>query len=461
MEKLDVADIQGLLIRGYKDLPESSFLLCQAPGKLEMKEFLRFITPLVTKGDSRQPERAINLAITNQGIKLLDLKMKRDFAVEFLEGMVSEFRQRILGDYNANASKNWNWGNPTGPVIHFILMLYYAKEQSVNSTFQDIYNKLEKVGIKILHTLPSRKLSNDKEHFGFHDGISQPTLRGLTKRADNFHNTIADGEFIFGYPNEYGIQPVSPKLNSGNEFDLGKNGSYMVFRQIEQDVNGFWNYMMAKSNNDSQQAIHLASAMVGRYPSGTPLVLSPGKDSGKEELFNMNSFSYYRHDPHGEKCPIGSHIRKANPRDGMNDDTEESNMVAKRHRILRRGRPYGEPTTPSMQPEDIIKADKPGKDVGLYFICFNTNIGRQFEFIQQQWMNNKKFDHLYDDPDPIVGVDVRPPAHGKEKPDELGDFTIQACPVRRKLTDVPQFTYVKGGAYFFMPGLKALQKLSE
>lgn len=464
METLETNDIQGLLIRGYKDLTESDFLLCRAPDGKSLKSFLKFIAPMITTGKANPGEKAFNIAMTSEGMLLLAPEMEKDFSIEFREGMVSPFRQRILGDYNRNAYENWAWGKPEEPDIHFILMLYASSKVGLENCFNAAHHKILEFGITVLHTLPSQKLPNEKEHFGFHDGISQPTLFGLShKRNDHFNNVIANGEFIFGYWNEYNKKPMSPSLAKSpsmpNGFDLGKNGSYMVFRQIEQDVTGFWKYMMDKSNGLVPDAIHLASAIVGRYPGGMPLTLSPGKNN--PALSSANNFGYYQEDRYGEKCPIGSHIRKANPRDGMNDDPEESSIVSKRHRILRRGRPYGAPIASSMEPEEIIQSTEISKQAGLYFICFNTNIGRQFEFIQQQWMNNKKFDHLYSDPDPLIGIDSKPPVNGVQKPDQLGEFTIQQCPVRKKLTDVPQFTFVKGGAYFFMPGIEALQKLSE
>lgn len=457
MESLEYDDIQGLLIRGYKSLPTSAFLLCHATDRKSVTS-LQWVSPKITNGQADPKSHALNIAFTKEGIKLLDLSFKNNFSLEFNDGMTSPFRQRILGDYNANAPEHWDWGKPDETTTHFMIMLYAANAEQLGVKENEIVAQLNNNNIQAWRTLPSQKLPNDKEHFGFHDGISQPTLREMQhKKNDNINNVVASGEFIFGYQNEYEKLPLSPTLT--DNFDLGKNGSYMVFRQIKQDVKGFWNYMMQKSDNKIPEAIHLASTMVGRHPSGTPLTLSPTQDHAEKKLSEANDFGYYHNDALGLKCPVGAHIRKANPRDGMNDDPIESVMVAKRHRILRRGRPYGEPLAPSADPEDLILSAQ-NNDAGLYFICFNTNIGRQFEFIQQQWMNNKKFDHLYNDPEPIIGIDGKPPVNGVSKPDQLGEFTIPACPVRRKLTDVPQFTYVKGGAYFFMPGIKALNKLA-
>lgn len=458
METLDYSDIQGLLIRGYKALPTSAFLLCYSTDRNLLRPFLQALIPSVTNGSANPQAHALNIAFTKEGMKLLDLSFKNDFSLEFNDGMTSPFRQRILGDYNANSPDTWDWGKPGENDTHFMLMIYAINQDQLQERLNELQPLLANHQINAWHTLPSQKLPHDKEHFGFHDGISQPTLREMQhKKNDNVNNLVASGEFIFGYNNEYEKLPLSPVL--ADNFDLGKNGSYMVFRQIKQDVKGFWNYMMQKSENKIPEAIQLAAAMIGRHPSGTPLTLSPTEDHKEKKSSEANDFGYYHNDKLGLKCPVGAHIRKANPRDGMNDDPEESVMVAKKHRILRRGRPYGEPLASSAEPEDLIVSSK-NSDVGLYFICFNTNIGRQFEFIQQQWMNNKKFDHLYNDPDPIIGIDGKPPVNGVQKPDQLGEFTVQACPVRRKLTDVPQFTYVKGGAYFFMPGITALKKLA-
>ena len=457
METLDTKDIQGLLLRAYKDLPSSCFFLCQATDSASYKQFFKFILPSVTNSEKNPKEEAVNMAFTSKGIALLDVQMKKDFSSEFLEGMKSEVRQRILGDYNRNDPKHWHWGSVQKPVIHFVLMLYAANRDSLETKRKGISEKLHECKITEVKVLESEELVGDKEHFGFHDGVSQPVMKRLKhKKKGSEFNVVADGEFIFGYHNEYDKLPVSPESMN---FVLGKNGSYMVFRQIKQDVKGFWEYMSSKSNGNITGAIHLASKMMGRFPDGTPLVLSP--EGPNPELSNASDFGYYKHDKFGEKCPIGSHIRKANPRDGMNDNIEESTRVANRHRILRRGRPYGEPVAPSLEPEDILKAPPTEKEAGLLFICFNTNISRQFEFVQQQWMNNQKFDHLYNDPDPIIGIDEKPPAHGKNKSDQLGDFTLQRCPVREKYSDVPQFTFLKGGAYFFFPGISAIQYLSE
>jgi deferrochelatase/peroxidase EfeB len=198
---------------------------------------------------------------------------------------------------------------------------------------------------------------------------------------------------------------------------------------------------------------------VGRWPSGAPLVTSPDRDEAG--LANDNDFLYFASDPHGLKCPIGSHVRRSHPRDALDPEpgSERSIEVGKRHRILRRGRTYGPPVVDSL--EALAGGVRPTSDPlttverGLHFICVNTQIGRQFEFVQHTWVNNPKFDGLYEDDDPLVGS--RGSAHGLPG----GTFTVQREPVRTRVTGMPRFVQVRGGGYFFLPGLRAIRFLAS
>ena len=195
--------------------------------------------------------------------------------------------------------------------------------------------------------------------------------------------------------------------------------------------------------------------MVGRWPSGAPLINSPDQDN--EALQDDDNFAYHKTDPYGNKCPLGSHIRRTNPRDMLdpNPGSQDSIDLVNRHRIIRRGRVYGKPVAQSMLPDDILNSEKSDEERGLHFICFNAKIGRQFEFIQQTWINSQKFAGLYDDADPIMGD------HDPREKAELGTFTEQAVPVRKRITGLPRFVDVRGGAYFFMLGISALRYLAS
>jgi Dyp-type peroxidase family len=222
--------------------------------------------------------------------------------------------------------------------------------------------------------------------------------------------------------------------------DLGRNGSYLVFRQLSQDVARFWNFVdtVARANGagDPDARVRLAAKMVGRWPSGAPLVKSPDRDD--PSLKRDNNFSYAASDPHGFACPIGAHIRRCNPRDSLGDDPDMARAAANRHRLLRRGRLYGDRIA------DPLVDD--GQERGLHFICLNADIERQFEFVQQTWINNPMFGGVNGEVDPLMGTQ-----------DGRGTYTIPEDPLRTRIHGVPRFVHVKGGAYFFLPGMAALR----
>jgi Dyp-type peroxidase family len=283
------------------------------------------------------------------------------------------------------------------------------------------------------------------EHFGFRDGISQPTLAGFG-RTDTPMNTIQPGEFVLGYSNEHGQFAQAP--------DFGRNGSYLVFRQLQQDVRGFWKFADAATHNpdgssNESRRTWLAAKLVGRWPSGAPLVKAP--DGDDPSLATDNDFAYAADDLYGLNCPIGAHIRRGNPRDSLDPGpgTQQSINIGKHHRLIRRGREYGRP----VDPQTLFSADiAPGDDVdrGLHFICLCSDIARQFEFVQHTWLMSTKFSGLYDDADPLLGA-PRP---------ESGTFTVQARPLRQRYSGLSRFVSVRGGAYFLLPGIRATKYLA-
>lgn len=387
------------------------------------------------------------------------------FSTEFKEGMVTENRQRILGDIGTNAPDNWRWGG-TGnhqPETHILLMLYAQDDASLDLRHKEL--KLKESGL-VEHpdqSMRAQSLKGEKEHFGFRDGIAQPVIRGNQKKGQKEvpNNTVEPGEFLLDHPNEYGKIAPLPMVSSNSngdlsrlhELQLGLNGSYLVFRQIQQDVVKFWRFVNHAAKNQyppqhQSDYIRLASKMVGRWPSGAPLVKAPEKDDPKYETSDDFGYSVNDKDNHSDACPTASHIRRSNPRDSLENSPKESVKVAKRHRIIRRGRPYGKPVDISMEPEKILVSSDSGDNRGLLFICFNANIARQFEFIQHTWINNSKFSGLHNDSDPLLGRSNR-------------DFTEPATPVRNRITRLEQFVTTVGGAYFFMPGIRAVKYLAS
>ena len=293
------------------------------------------------------------------------------------------------------------------------------------------------------------------EPFGFADGISQPQIDwncelALDGRAQlEFGNVLALGEVLLGYRNEYGqlterplldpafdaaAESLPPALDARHRRDSGRNGSYLVFRQLEQDVPGFWRFVDEQAGHDEQRRRALADAMVGRRRDGTPLIpptskLIAGIASDRRE-HETNGF-LYDDDPDGIRCPFGAHIRRANPRTarparrrpaalaappahaglqapGFRDDMVSATRF---HRLVRRGRTYGSVLSPEAALAATAEAAEPR---GLHFICLGANISRQFEFVQNAWMMNAKFDGLSDESDPLLGN--REPLFGGGRP---------------------------------------------
>jgi Dyp-type peroxidase family len=275
-------------------------------------------------------------------------------------------------------------------------------------------------------------------------------VRDPDRPAVHARRTIVEpGEFVLGYRNAYGkVTPVPrAETHTAHPWDFGRDGTYLVFRQLAQDVAGFWQYVDAQTRAadgtpDEEARVRLAAKMVGRWPSGAPLVRTPHADD--PDLGADNSFGYAQWDRDGLRCPLGAHARRSNPRD-VNPDARPSRALAlaNQHRLIRRGRVYG----PGL--DDPLAGDD-GRERGLFFICLNANIERQFESVQQHWCNNEKFHGLYDEADPVVAT----------QPEGGGRFTVADTPVRTKHHDVPTFVTVRGGAYFFLPGVRALRCLA-
>lgn len=473
---LQIEDIQGILLYGYSQLRHACFLLLRIIDAEAAKAWLGTLD--IRNGSFKREEvhRSVNIAFTATGLKRLGLSddFVGEFSIEFREGVAgTEHRQRILGDTGESSPDKWRWGGPRNPEPHVLLMLYGRDEATLSALRSEQRLRLASFGLQLIEQLDTNWLAHDKEHFGFRNGVSQTGIEGIHTRTSP-RNTIPAGEFVLGYPNAYGQYThrplVSPDQDPGRLLpqapddqrrgDLGMNGSYLVFRQLSQDVARFWQYCDGKTRRHDGAAnpdarIRLASKMVGRWPSGTPLVRSPERDN--PAFSSDNEFLYYGSgDAHGLKCPIGAHIRRTNPRDSLAPDpgSDRSMEVGKRHRIIRRGRVYGTPLANSMEVADILAAVEAAGDRGLHFLCFNTHIGRQFEFIQHTWVNNPGFDGLYDDDDPLIGDR----GSGLGKPG--GTFTIQADPVRTRVTGMPRFVQVRGGAYFFLPGIRVLRFLA-
>src|SRR5882724_6555732 len=487
MADLNLSEIQGIILRGYNHHRYSRYLFFHIVDSDKAKHWLAAAVPEITTSalwpqGATKPDTSLNIAFSYAGLERLGYKdTTKTFSREFRTGMPEEDRARTLGDTGESEPCKWELGGPTGPLskdkLHVLLMLYGKDWASLEEYARNQKGCISKTGgLELVYEQDSYMNPQQKEPFGFRDGLSQPpvegfaTLSGVGQVKDgnaSAEDPIKAGEFILGYPNEYNQLPFTPtvpieldkkmilpalpsdpdKPNQPTEDtirDFGQNGSYLVYRKLQQDVKGFRDFMLKTAGNHAG-ALQLAAKFMGRWQSGTPLVLAPEKDDAEIAAApeKFNNFGYHDTDPHGYRCPIGSHVRRSNPRDSLEPGPEESKTMVNRHRIIRRGRPYGIPA-----PDDR-STDKKSEGVGIIFIAINASIKRQFEFFQQMWVNDEKFDEMYDNKDAVTGDS-----------DRATIMTIQAKPVRKRIRNVPRFVQVKGGGYFFLPSISALKYLA-
>lgn len=288
------------------------------------------------------------------------------------------------------------------------------------------------------------------EHFGFRDGVSNPTIAGMDEKhligsgkllPDGSWAPLATGEFLLGYVDEMGEIPLAPVPPT-----LAKNGSFMAHRKLEQDVDGFRTYLKNKAKNASVKggptvtADYLAAKMFGRHRDGKPLA----------DTDTLNDFSF-ADDQLGQKCPLGAHMRRANPRDTMGMDPKVSqrygSILVNRHRILRRAITYGDPV-PHDKPQEQVNPE----GQGLIFMTLQANITRQFEFVQQQWLNFGDDLSQGNDRDPVSGSQT---GDGRMTIPGDGDNPTVIC------DKLPRFVNTRGGDYFFLPGVSAFNLLAK
>jgi Dyp-type peroxidase family len=453
-------------VSAYAHLECAAYRLLRIENPVAARAWLGSALPQVTKSDKKQDVWSFNVALNCEGLRVLSLNDEAlaTFPPAFLDGMTSERRTRILGDAGQSDPSRWRWGGPSNPV--HLLLLIYAEDEAELKRQLGRWLPGPRDGLREIETLTAGRQPDSREHFGFADGVGQPVVQGSgrydrQKERTGHATRLRAGEFVLGYPNAYGESSLSPTVLAAGDpddllphavegsarHDVGLNGSYLVFRQLMQDVPGFWKYINAAAGvlwpGDRRGPTRLASKFVGRWPSGAPLVLHPDRDphGGTPQNQPENNFAYAAGDPDGHACPYGAHIRRSNPRDALGPTPKQAAESANRHRLLRRGRLYGDRIKDPLQDDGVER--------GLHFICLNADIERQFEFVQQTWINNPVFGGLYSETDPLIG-DQRPPS---------GMFTIQADPVRLRVPGLQAFVQVRGGGYFFLPGIRTLRFL--
>jgi Dyp-type peroxidase family len=432
--ELELDDIQSGVLRPRPTPYVATYIGFRIDDRKEGRELMHRASQVVTSAanpNSPLADTWVSVAVTCKGLEALGVPQESidSLSWEFRQGMAA--RASDLGDVGESAPENWE--QPLGSSdLHVVLVAVSPDEQRLEAALdhaRETYRNMP--GIKAIWRQNCHALETEKEPFGFRDGISHPAIKGSGIAGTNpQEQPFKAGEFVIGYSDEMrGVQRTVPEI-------LGRNGTYVAFRKLHQRVAAFRQYLKANSTTVEAEEL-LAAKMMGRWRSGAPLALCPFHDDAElgADPRRNNDFLFEADDPAGFKTPSGSHMRRTNPRDAAIAG------VARIHRMIRRGTAYG-PTLP----EGVMVDD--GADRGIIFAFVGAHIGRQFEFIQSQWINDGVFIGADDDRDPIVG------SH------EI-NFTVPRKPVRKRLQGIPRFVVTRGGEYCFMPGLRALRWLSE
>jgi len=441
-------------MRGYT-FPVARFVLMEIANAEGGRALLLRILDQVTTAErwDVKPDSTLNVAFTYAGLVRMGLPDATllSFPVEFVQGMKA--RAPILEDSGNSAPERWDavWRDSQ---VHVWVAIYGMSPAVLVRRCAILQQFLQDTGgARILYeqdasALPGPNGSySTKEHFGYTDGFGNPDFEGADRKsqpgqgkltADGKWAPIATGEFLLGYPDEAGEIPAAPVPHL-----LARNGTFMVYRKLHQNVATFRRYLDEHGSLYAGGKEKLAAKFVGRWRDGTPLELSPDQEDPALTNDPARSTNFtYGDDSEGIRCPIGAHLRRVNPRDAFGF----GGALINRRRIMRRGLPYGVYTFPDQAAND---AD----EHGVIFIVLNASISRQFEFVQQQWIQYGNDSHQGSDRDPLMG------AHNGH-----GRFMIQgntnATNPPYMCTALPSFVETRGGDYFFMPSLTALRLIA-
>lgn len=487
-------DIQGLVRFAYKHHTEAVFLLLRVKDPAAARQWIAAAPVASAVTQETPPPTVLQLAFTYAGLRALELPddIAAAFSMEFVDGMSGNpNRSHRLGDVGLNDATQWQWGS-AGRIPHVAVFLYALPGRL--RAWQDAVELQLESSFELMGRLATSDMGG-LEPFGFVDGISQPQLDWDRERAVlddkqlSYTNLSCLGEYLLGYPNEYALYTPRPLLDlerdkqnllplaedAPNKRDFGRNGSYVVLRQLRQDVSGFWQALDRHAGGRADLRARLSASLVGRTLQGEPMVgllheAIAGNASKADP--DLNAFTY-QSDPQGQRCPLGAHIRRTNPRNadlppggggwlgllirtlGFSSKARALDLVASTrfHRLLRRGREYGA----AVSLDRALGGPPNETETGLQFMCLGANIERQFEFVQSAWVANAKFDGLSDQADPLLGN--RLSGTGDSRSDA---FSIpQTDAPDQRLEGLPPFITVRGGAYFFLPGIRALRYLSQ
>jgi Dyp-type peroxidase family len=505
-QDLDLADIQGNILQDFvSGYPVARFVLLHvsdpAKGRAFVLEYRSEVTTALrwtTSGayaqkiQTTKPDVAINIGFTFTGLLALGLPTRTlaRLPPEFIDGMKA--RAAILGD-DANDDALLNWDPVWAERAHILIGLNALIDEqghaqpALQRETDHLLALCQTYGLTVLsghadadprwqdaHARLAKNKATYKpvpmEHFGFIDGISNPVFEGqfgdphadaamaigngkvLDKTPDGDDDSrwapLATGEFLLGHPDE-----AQETDDTAPPPAVMRNGTFLIYRKLHENVGSFNAYfgkaaeVYAKANNVpvADAGRILKAKMAGRWEDGVPVAVAPtiaewnafnAKYAGKDLDRPYVDFTY-GDDIDGTKCPVASHMRRTNTRDSL---TGKSSSLNNRRRILRRGIPYGETTNDD------------DREHGIVFLAICASISRQFEFVQQQWINYGLDANAGNDTCPIAG-NRKGDAKFIIPVDPKGNETPFIC------ADIPQFVETRGGDYFFLPSLTALRMI--
>lgn len=498
LDARDVKDIQGNLVGFNKDRQRLVFI--GFPDAANGKAFLAALTPEIASahevraanalykethqggGDPHAIETEwVNVALSAQGLTALGADISA-FPPEFTQGMAAQ--AATLGDTDQSAPATWVAPFNAPQQVHAMVILAADPHDApADNDIDALHRRLQELiaahNVTELGHQDGAVRPGDQrghEHFGFKDGISQPGISGITTSSKAGQDTIATGEFLIGYPDQDGAisgesqvppaaapQPGDPNYPGPAPTPppasplpaWAKNGSFVVYRRLRQDVAAFNAFIAQQAAQLSMDPEQLAAKLVGRWRSGAPMEHVPGlaktidpstsdpsaAHAAVLDDAHINHFDYEPGDADGHLVPRAAHVRKVNPRSSTPPTKTESN----RHRILRRGIPYGPELTPG-EPAYGGETIPDEQDRGLLFLCYQASIARGFAFQQQSWANAQDFPQAADGQDPIISQTV--------------DQRTFNLPPQSAHLMMARWVFTTGGEYFFSPSISALNELA-
>lgn len=432
---LELADIQGGVLRGY-GYAFATYALVRDVDRAG----LHYLADQVTSAEPWErgkPEVAVNVGLTAPGLEALGVPLD-SFPQELRDGMAA--RADRLGDTGHNAPDRWEAGLRGDGAGQLLVWVQGKRSDRVREKVAELLEALQ--GEEVVWQQDAALLPYGREHFGNADGFAQPSVTGSglpnrpgegVPRSLGRWRLLRAGELVLGYEDEDHVLPPAPLE------PLHRNATFMVLRKLHQDV-AAWRCWLRDAAADwaGGDEAWLAAKVVGRWADGTAVSIEPRRPQRRSvtSLWDGNDFRY-SDDPVGYACPVGAHIRRTNPRDGLSGGSART----RRHRIVRRGMPYG----------PVLAGDTDdGAERGLLFACFNASIARQFETVQRWQVDGNVFGLGPANRDFLTGCDS-----GQQ------GFTIPGNPPVHVPGPGRPLVTVRGGEYLYVPSISGLRAIAD